>query len=188
METNTTTAAPADAHAGPLPDYLAPGLRLVVVGINPGLRSAATGHHYAGPGNLFWPLLHECGLLPERLTYAEDHRVLDFGIGLTNLVARASRSVTDLTPAEMRDGADSLREKLRRYQPGVVCFNGKAIYAAYSGRRQVAFGEQPAGADGFVGFVMPSTSARTAAYQRAAKLAYFRALRDLVDREAPAWP
>ena len=69
-----------------LPDYLQPGLRLVFVGFNPSMRSAAVGHYYAGPGNLFWPLLYETGLLPEPLTYAEDHRSLEFGIGLTDLV------------------------------------------------------------------------------------------------------
>ena len=68
-----------------VPDYLQPGLKLVIVGINPGLRSGATGHHYAYAGNHFWPLLFDSGLLPERLTYESDHRTLEFDIGLTNL-------------------------------------------------------------------------------------------------------
>ena len=69
-----------------LPDYLQPDLRLVIVGFNPGSRSAEIGHYYAGRGNLFWPLLYESGLIPEPLTYADDARVLEFGIGLTDLV------------------------------------------------------------------------------------------------------
>ena len=73
-----------------LPDYLQPGLRLVFVGFNPSMRSAAVGHYYAGPGNLFWPLLYESGLLPAPLTYAEDARILEFGIGLTDLVQAAN--------------------------------------------------------------------------------------------------
>ena len=166
-----------------LPDYLAPALRLVVVGINPGLRSAATGHHYAGPGNLFWPLLFEAGLVSERLTYAEDHRCLDFGIGLTNLVARASRSVSDLSPAEMRAGVAALRAKLARYRPAAVCFNGKAIYEVFAGRR-CEFGVQPERYEGALVYVMPSTSARAASYSRAAKLRFFRELKRLVAREA----
>jgi TDG/mug DNA glycosylase family protein len=185
VKTAPSSPATAPAASGALPDYLAPGLRLVVVGINPGLRSAATGHHYAGPGNLFWPLLHESGLVPEPLTYADDARVIEYGIGLTNLVARASRSVSALSPAEMAAGAAVLREKLARYRPAVVCFNGKSIYKVYSGHRHVAFGLQPRDdADGPSIFVMPSTSARTAAYQRAAKLAYFRELAALVDATA----
>jgi TDG/mug DNA glycosylase family protein len=184
VKTAPSLPATAPAANGSLPDYLAPGLRLVVVGINPGLRSAATGHHYAGPGNLFWPLLHESGLVPEPLTYAGDARVLEYGVGLTNLVARASRSVSDLSPAEMAAGAAVLREKLVRYRPAVVCFNGKSIYEVYSGRRNVSFGLQPPGEDGLTTFVMPSTSARTAAYQRPAKLAYFRDLAALVDATA----
>ena len=80
-----------------LPDYLRPGLDLVFVGINPGTRSAATGHHYAGPGNHFWPLLHEAGFVSEPLTYREDARVIEWNIGLTNMVARSSPSISDLT-------------------------------------------------------------------------------------------
>src|SRR5437867_2634199 len=103
-----------------LPDYLQPGLRLVFVGFNPSMRSAAVGHYYAGPGNLFWPLLYETGLLPEPLTYAEDHRILDFGIGLTDLVKRPTRSSADLLPAEARAGVFQLQTKLVTYAPRVA--------------------------------------------------------------------
>jgi len=163
-----------------LPDYLRDGLDLVFVGINPGLRSAATGHHYAGPGNHFWPLLYEAGFVSERLTYEDDARVLEWNIGLTNMVPRASASISELTPAELRAGAEVLREKLLRYRPRVVCFNGKRIYEVFSGR-PCAFGLQPDTLDGMKIFVMPSTSARTASYQRADKLRFFRTLKDVVD-------
>lgn len=166
-----------------LPDHLRPGLDLVVVGINPGLKSAERGHHYAGPGNHFWPLLHESGLVPEPLACEDDGRLPDFGIGLTNLVDRPSRGSADLTREELAAGAAPLRAKLRRYRPHVVCFNGKTIFEAFAGRR-CAFGEQPERVEGAVAFVMPSTSARTAAYQRADKLRFFRALRRVVEREA----
>ncbi|MBF6600420.1 MAG: mismatch-specific DNA-glycosylase [Dehalococcoidia bacterium] len=162
-----------------LPDYLRPGLDLVVVGINPGLKSAATGHHYAGAGNHFWPLMFESGLLPVKLTYEDDARVLDCGIGLTNMVDRASASVSDLSPAELRAGAVRLRAKLLRSAPAVVAFNGKRIYEVYAGRTCV-FGVQPERIGSVLVFVMPSTSARTAAYQRDAKLAYFRELAAIV--------
>src|SRR5438128_12011424 len=87
-----------------LPDYLQPGLRLVFVGFNPSMRSAAVGHYYAGPGNVFWPLLYESRLLPTPLTYAEYARILEFGIGLTALFKRPTPSSADLSRGEARAG------------------------------------------------------------------------------------
>ena len=176
-------ALAAAPRSGALPDYLRPGLDVVFVGINPGLASAARGRHYAGPGNHFWPLLYEAGFVPEPLTYEDDWRVLDFAIGLTNLVERPSRGSGDLSRAELAAGADPLREKLRRYRPRVVCFNGKMIYEAFAGRR-CQLGLQAERAESALAFVMPSTSARTAAYQRADKLRFFRSLKRIVDRTA----
>jgi len=164
-----------------LPDYLRPGLDLVVVGINPGTRSWAEGRHYAGPGNHFWPLLYEAGLVSEPLTWREDERVLEWNIGLTNMVARTSPSISDLGRDELRAGARSLRRKLERIRPRVVCFNGKRIYEVYAGH-SCAFGIQPETIAGAAVYVMPSTSARTASYQRADKLRHFIALRELVER------
>lgn len=163
-----------------LPDYLRPGLDLVIVGINPGVRSGASGHHYAGPGNHFWPLLYESGLVTEPLTYVDDARVLEWNIGLTNMVARTTPSITDLSLEEMRAGAKALARKLRTNRPRVVCFNGKRIYEVYAAR-PCDFGVQPELIEGAIVYVMPSTSARTAAYQRPAKLAHFQALRRVVD-------
>ncbi|MBI5287655.1 MAG: mismatch-specific DNA-glycosylase [Chloroflexi bacterium] len=168
-----------------LPDYLRNGLDLVFVGINPGTRSAATGHHYAGPGNHFWPLLYESGLVSEALTFTEDARVLEWNIGLTNMVSRPSPSITDLTLTELRDGAATLRRKLERYRPRIVCFNGKRIYEVFSGHA-CDFGAQPEPIDGSMVYVMPSTSARTAAYQRADKLRYFQELARLLASERKA--
>jgi mismatch-specific thymine-DNA glycosylase len=164
-----------------LPDYLRPGLDLVFVGINPGIKSAQTGHHYAGPGNHFWPLLYASGLVTEPLTWEQDARVLEWNIGLTNMVDRPSRSVSDLTPQELRAGAARLRRKLARVAPRVVCFNGKRIHDVYAGR-PAPLGLQPAGPTGPLVFVMPSTSARTASYQRADKLEFFRQLKRIVER------
>jgi TDG/mug DNA glycosylase family protein len=175
-------AATTVTSAKPLRDYLRPGLDLVVVGINPGARSAATGHHYAGPGNHFWPLLHESGLVSERLTCKEDERVLEWNIGLTNMVDRASPSISDLSLAELRDGAATLRKKLLRYRPRIACFNGKRIFEVFSGH-PCAIGLQPDRLDETQLFVMPSTSARTASYQRADKLRFFQDLAQLVGRK-----
>lgn len=174
-----------------VPDHLRPGLDLVIVGINPGLRSGATGHHYAFPGNHFWPLLYDSGLLPERLTYAEDYRALEYGIGLTNLCDRTTREAGELTRAELAEGAINLRTKLEHYAPRLVCFNGMGIYEAFRGalddgdkkdvrKRKIVPGLQPErlGEMGF--YVVPSSSGRTAAYPRQVKLEYLRALRDLM--------
>ena len=162
-----------------LTGYLREGLDLVIVGINPGTRSWATGHHYAGPGNHFWPLLYGSGLVTEPLTYADDARVLEWNIGLTNMVERASPSLTDLSLDELRAGAKTLERKLLRYRPRVACFNGKRIYEVYAAK-PCAFGVQPENIGGATVFVMPSTSARTASYQRADKLKFFIELRRLV--------
>lgn len=162
-----------------LPDYLRPDLDLVFVGINPGTKSAAAGRHYAGPGNHFWPLLHESGLVSEPLSYEQDARVLEWGIGLTNMVARSSPSISDLSLDELRAGARTLRRKLLRYGPRIVCFNGKRIYEVFAGHA-CGFGLQPERIGASMIYVMPSTSARTASYQRADKLRFFVELRKLV--------
>ncbi len=164
-----------------LRDVLQPGLELVFVGINPGVRSAAVGHHYAGTGNHFWPLLFASGLVGEPLTYEQDARVSEWGIGLTNMVARPSPGLSDLTPVELRSGARALRRRLLRYRPRLICFNGKRIYEIFAGRA-CALGVQPERIGGALVYVMPSTSARGATYQKAAKLAFFRELRALRDR------
>jgi mismatch-specific thymine-DNA glycosylase len=165
-----------------VPDHLRAGLDLLIVGINPGRRSGAMGHHYAWPGNHFWPVLFESGIIPLPITYAEDRRVLEWGIGLTNLVHRTTRGVEDLTREEMAAGAEELRGKLLRLRPKVVCFNGKSIYEAFSGRKRVEFGLQPERLEDILMFVVPSSSARTAAYQRPAKVAYWRDLKRLLDQ------
>lgn len=162
-----------------IPDYLQPGLRVVFVGFNPGTRSAAVGHYYAGRGNLFWPLLSESGLVSEPLTYTDDHRVLTFGIGLTDLVKRSTPSSADLSAAEARAGALVLRDKLLTCAPRVVCFNGKGVYAWYV-QRPVALGLQEEHIGQAPVFVMPSTSARNGRVHRQEKAAYFRALYHLV--------
>jgi TDG/mug DNA glycosylase family protein len=166
---------------GVLPDYLRPGLDLVFVGINPGTRSAATRHHYAGPGNHFWPLLYESGLVGERLTYEDDARILEWRIGLTNMVDRASPSLTDLTLRELQSGAEILRAKLMHFQPRIACFNGKRIFEVFAGRK-CDFGPQADSLGSTALYVMPSTSARTASYQRADKLKFFQELKSLLER------
>ena len=164
-----------------VPDYLRAGLKLVIVGINPGMRSGSEGHHYAFAGNHFWRLISESGLVPIPITYAADQRVLEFDIGLTNLVDRTSRSADELSKVELQAGAANLRAKLLRYRPRVVAFNGMGIFEAFSGLKRVKPGLQEWRLEDMQMFVMPSSSGRTAAYLWPAKLALFQQLKVLVD-------
>ncbi|HMZ53321.1 MAG: mismatch-specific DNA-glycosylase [Nitrospira sp.] len=113
-----------------LPDHLAPKLNILFVGINPGLRSVALGHHYAGPSNRFWKLLYDAKLVPERLTYQDDGRLPHWGLGLTNLVARPTAGLADLTARDLAGGRQQLVRKVRRYHPRVVALLGMTLYPA----------------------------------------------------------
>lgn len=113
-----------------LEDRIKPGVRVLFVGINPGVRSAQTGHHFAGPSNRFWKLLREAGLVSEPLTFEEDGRLPEFGFGITNLVARPSPGINDLKPMDYIDGWKVLEKKIRKYRPEVVALVGVTLYRA----------------------------------------------------------
>jgi TDG/mug DNA glycosylase family protein len=113
-----------------LKDRIKPGVRVLFVGINPGVRSAQTGHHFAGFSNRFWKLLSESGLVPEPITYRDDARLTEFGFGITNLIARPSPGIDDLSPAEYVDGWRVLDRKIRRYKPEVVALVGITLFRA----------------------------------------------------------
>lgn len=163
-----------------LPDYLAPGLRVVFVGFNPGETSAREGHYYAYPGNRFYWLLWQAGLTERRYAPHEDARLLEIGYGLTDLVGRSTRSSGDLSAAELRSGREELLAKLARYRPRVACYNGKGIYAALTGRRRVAYGLQPESViPGVLDFVAASPSGRSRE-PLAEKLRLYRELRALI--------
>jgi len=162
----------------PLPDYLAPELDIVFVGINPGVQSAQAGHYYANPRNPFWRLLYGAGLTPRELRPEEDHLLLTFGYGLTDIVKRPSRGVADLRPAEFRRGRRTLEEKLHARQPLIVCFNGKTGFVNFFGMERFnRFGPQAVMIGTSRIFVVPSTSPANAGIPVYAKLRYFRALR-----------
>lgn len=148
-----------------VPDVLSEGLRLIFVGYNPGRHSEDVGHHFAGPQNLFWPLIFEAGLVPRRLRAEEDRDVLLYGIGITNLVERMTPSSADLTPAEKAAGGRRLREKLSQLQPWVACFLGKDIYRAYAdvqSSRPILWGLQEAAVvPGVRDYVAPNPSPRS---------------------------
>src|SRR3954469_3270148 len=111
-----------------LRDRIKPGVRILFVGINPGQRSEAIGHHFAGYSNRFWPLLYESKLVPERIGAEEDDRLAEWGLGITNLVARMTPGINTLRPEEYVAGAAVLRKKIRRFKPPIVALIGVSIY------------------------------------------------------------
>jgi len=165
-----------------LPDYLQRGLKLVFVGINPGLMSATAGHYYANPRNPFWRLLHEGRLTPVRLSPQEDDRILEFGYGLTDIVKRPSRGVGELVPREFREGKKVLKEKLLRIRPLIVCFNSKSAFVGFFGRDAFrAFGRQRVRIEQARVYVLPSTSPANAGVPLAVKRRYFLGLKRWLD-------
>ncbi|XP_059047003.1 collagen alpha-1(I) chain [Achroia grisella] len=167
-----------------LPDHLTENLDIIIIGINPGLFAAYKGHHYAGPGNHFWKCLYLSGLTREQMSADEDYKLLNFGIGFTNMVPRATKGSADLTRREIKEGSAILLEKLQTFRPKVAVFNGKLIYEVFSGKKDFCFGKQPdtiAGTNTYM-WVMPSSSARCAQLPRAAdKVPFYAALKKFRD-------
>ncbi|XP_045104451.1 uncharacterized protein LOC123499975 isoform X2 [Portunus trituberculatus] len=167
-----------------LPDHLGPNLDILIIGINPGLTAAHKGHHYAGPGNHFWKCMYLSGLIPKPFTAFDDFRLLEYGIGFTNMVSRTTRGSSDLTKKEIKEGGELLRLKLKRYKPRIAVFNGKGIYEIFSGKKEFCFGRQPEMVEGTKThiWVMPSSSARCAQLPRALdKVPFYSALRKFRD-------
>jgi TDG/mug DNA glycosylase family protein len=163
---------------------------VLLVGINPGVRSAAIGHHFAGHSNRFWKLLHESGLVTEPLQAEDDVRLPTWGYGMTNLIPRCTPGIDTLLPREYADGTRSLRRKVRRWQPDVVAFLGVTLYRAVLAHAPdlhqrdrgagVVIGLQRERFEGARVFVLPNPSGRNAHYSYAEMLRAFRGLRRLV--------
>ena len=166
-------------HLPPLCDRIKPGVRILFVGINPGIRSSETGHHFAGYSNRFWKLLFDSGLVNERITYEDDDRLPDFGYGITNIVPRPTPGIDTIRPVEYIDGRARLRRKILRYRPEVVAVVGVTVFRAMFPDRKgpVPLGLQPETIGRSVVFVLPNPSGRNANFSYAEMLAAFRALR-----------
>ena len=148
-----------------VPDVIAPGLSLLFCGINPGLYSAAVGHHFARPGNRFWPALHAAGFTAERLSAFRERALLDRGLGITNLVDRATASAHALAAEELVDGARALESKLRRWRPAFVAFLGLSAYRTAFGRPDAVAGGQHLRLGGARVWLLPNPSGVNAHYQ-----------------------
>lgn len=160
------------AAGAPIPDVLAPGLRVVFVGINPGLYSAAVGHHFARPGNRFWKALHGSGFTDGVLHASEDIELPRYGLGVTNLVARATASAAELTREELRAGAAILEATIRAIEPTFVAVLGLGAYRVAFGRPRALEGERAETIGGARAWLLPNPSGLNAHHQ----------LPDLVDR------
>ena len=172
-----SAAALAAAQGKGIRDVLAPGLRVLFVGINPGLYSAATGHHFARPGNRFWPALHAAGFSDRLLQPSEQRELLRRGYGITNLVNRATATADELDRAEFIAGRARLAAKLRRLRPRVVAFLGVGAYCHAFGLPRATIGEQPVRFEGARVWVLPNPSGLNANYQLPALVRLFKALR-----------
>ena len=163
-------------------------MRVLFVGINPGVRSAQTGHHFAGYSNRFWKLLWETGLVPEPITYEDDARLPEFGYGITNLIARPTPGIDTLAPAEYVAGWKVLERKIRRYRPETVALVGVTLWRAILPllevdgatrsilKRAACPGPQPVAIHGGRVHVLPNPSGRNANYSHAEMAAAFRRL------------
>ena len=147
-----------------LPDYLRKGMKLVIVGCNPTESSVRAGHYYAGRNNLFWPTLFESGVVPEPFDYPDDRRIIEFGIGLTDLVKRPTKEVEELKREDFAEGRIVLSQKLEEFGPRVVAFNGKMTYEQFA-QRKCKFGLQKELLYGARVYVLPAIERATRAQQ-----------------------
>lgn len=173
-----------EAAAGrTLPDVAAPGLRVLFCGINPGLYTAAVGHHFARPGNRFWRALHESGFTDRPLRPEEEHRLLDHGLGITNVVGRATAAAAELTPEELEAGGRALEERVRRLEPRWLAVLGLGAYRTAFGERRAAIGPRERRIGRTRLWLLPNPSGLNAHHRPADFARLFGELRRAVEAE-----
>lgn len=170
------------AHGRAVPDVIAPGLRVLFCGINPGLYSAFTGHHFARPGNRFWPALHLAGFTPRRLAPHEERELLRWGYGITNFVNRGTAAADELTPDEIHDGGRRLVTRVKRYRPRVVAILGVGAYRRAFDEPRAAIGLQEAPIGEAAVWLLPNPSGLNANYTLRDLARLFRQLRRYTER------
>lgn len=161
-----------------IPDVARPGLRVLFSGINPGLYSAATGHHFARPGNRFWPALHRSGFTPRQLDPSEQDQLLDLGLGITNVAARATARADELSPAELTQGGRLLRAKAETLGPQWLAVLGVTAYRAAFAIKGAVVGPQDEAFGATRIWVLPNPSGLNAHWSAAALAAEFARLRE----------
>jgi len=160
-----------------LRDRCRPGVQILFVGINPGIRSATIGHHFAGYSNRFWKLLYESGLIPEAIGAEDDERLGQWGFGITNLIPRMTPGIDTLNRHEYPAGLRVLQRKVRRWKPRLVALVGISLYRAiFDTKGPVRLGMQQETFEGAKVFVLPNPSGRNANFSYAEMLAAYRKL------------
>ena len=170
----------------PLPDIVADDLLVLFCGINPGMKSAESGHNFARPGNRFWPALHGAGFTPRRLKPEEDGLLPEFGLGITNFVDRATRAASELSDEEIRAGAVALEALVRRHRPRVLAIVGIGAYRVGFARPKATLGLQEETVAGVPVWVLPNTSGLNANHQLPELIRLFAELRGFASRRPPA--
>jgi TDG/mug DNA glycosylase family protein len=168
-----------------VPDVIAPDLDVLFCGINPGLYSGATGHHFARPGNRFWPALHGAGFTSRQLDPSEERLLLDFGCGITNLVPRTTASAAELDNSELVRGRRNLKRKVKRHEPRWLAVLGIGAYRTAFGQRDAPIGERPERLGSTGVWVLPNPSGLNASYQVPDLIRLFGELRERVVAERP---
>ena len=168
-----------------IPDVAGPGLRVLFAGINPGLYSAATGYHFARPGNRFWPALHASGFTPRVFRPDEQEQLLQLGLGITNVVPRATARAGELAPAEIRAGGRDLAAKVARLAPRWLAVVGVTVYRTAFGQPGAAIGAQPEPLAGARLWVLPNPSGLNAHWTATTLAAEFARLREAAQTSAP---
>jgi double-stranded uracil-DNA glycosylase len=171
------------AYGKRMTDVIAPGLKILFCGINPSLYSAAVGHHFARPGNRFWPTLYAAGFTDKLFSAFEDHRLLDRGYGITNVVERATASAAELTQADYVEGGKQLEAKVRHYQPRVLALLGISAYRAAFRKKDAAVGQQQDELGGACVWVLPNPSGLNAHYQLGDLARVYEEMRIAVERD-----
>jgi TDG/mug DNA glycosylase family protein len=172
------TAAQLEAARGlTVPDLIAPGLRVVFCGINPGLYTAAIGHHFGRPGNRFWKVLHLAGFTERQLSPFDERLLLAHGVGVTNLVTRTTAAASELSLAELRAGVARVERLVGEYRPAFVAFLGMQAYRTAMGRPRAVMGLQPERLGGAGLWLLPNPSGLQARYQLAELVELFAELR-----------
>jgi TDG/mug DNA glycosylase family protein len=172
------------AYGRGVPDLIAPDLKVLFCGINPSLYSAATGHHFARPGNRFWPALYRAGFTRRQLKPWEELLLLKDSIGITNLVSRATATAAELTNDELRSGRQQLARKVRRFRPRCVAVVGIGAYRVAFDRPGATIGLQPEPLGAAAVWVLPNPSGLNANHQLPDLARAFRAVRLYVSGSA----
>jgi double-stranded uracil-DNA glycosylase len=173
------------AHGKMVPDLLAPSLKVLFSGINPSLYSAAVGHHFARPGNRFWPTLYNSRFTPRLFSPFEDQMLLGLGYGITNFVDRATNAAAELGAEEFLEGGKRLESKIRRFSPTIVAFLGIMAYRSAFDRPEAGIGLQPEKIGLAKLWVLPNPSGLNAHYQRGDLKVLFEELRIASETEVP---